>query len=128
MTLLKIIQSQALDLVLAEIIQPVTLHLTSPDSPDPELLAAITDLRRLCPLVSLCQQTDPLLAADTLIIVGDEDRGLWFNGPPLGMELAAFVSAVVVMGRRESGLPEVIKKRLADLTQPVHLEVFSTPT
>ncbi|MFQ5611636.1 MAG: hypothetical protein ACE5H9_05840 [Anaerolineae bacterium] len=128
MAILKIVRGQSLELVLSEITHPVRLLLTSPDSPEPELLNALADLRRLCPLISLVQRTDPGLEADTLAVVGETDRGLRFLGPPLGTELAALVSAVVVVGRRSARLPASFREALGSLNRPVRLEVFTTPT
>jgi hypothetical protein len=53
---------------------------------------------------------------------------LIFTGAPVGTELAALVSAIVVAGRGDSGLAPATRQALAGLRQPVHLEVFTTPT
>jgi alkyl hydroperoxide reductase subunit AhpF len=128
MAILKIIDSKQLAAVLAEIEQPVYIQLRTPDQPEPDLLDALADLQRLCPLLRLEQQTDTILEADEVTIKGAADRGLHFQGPPLGTELAALISACVVVGRRDSGLPSVIREGLASLREPVQLAVFTTPT
>jgi hypothetical protein len=55
-------------------------------------------------------------------------RELVFVGAPLGLELAALVSAIIVAGRGDSGLLPKTRQALACLQVPVHLEVFTTPT
>ena len=128
MAILKIVDSKQLALVLAEIDQPVYIQLRTPAEPEPDLLEALADLQRLCPLIKLDQQSEAALEADQVTIKGEADRGLHFQGPPLGTELAALVSACVVVGRRDSGLSPAIRQGLASLTEPVQLEVFTTPT
>lgn len=127
MALLKLIDGTPLRRVLAEITHPVTLRLASAGAPEPELLAALHDLRRLCPLVAV--STVPAeQPPDTLTVASDDGRELRFVGPPLGTELAALVSAVVVAGRQNANLPSKIKQGLAELNRPLHIDVFTTPT
>jgi hypothetical protein len=66
--------------------------------------------------------------ADRVTVQGAAPQELVFAGPPAGTELAALVSAIVVAGRGDSGLSPHIRQSLAELSQAVHLEVFTTPT
>ncbi len=54
--------------------------------------------------------------------------GIRFYGIPAGYEFATLLDAILSVSRGESGLSEETKEKLKAITQPVHLQVFVTPT
>lgn len=63
-----------------------------------------------------------------IAIVGDKDYGIRFYGIPSGYEFSSLVEDIKMVGEGESGLSPKTKEFLQGLTQPVHLQVFVTPT
>ncbi len=63
-----------------------------------------------------------------LAVVGKEDYGIRFFGVPAGYEFTSLLDAVMLAGRGDSGLSEDSRKRLAAVTEPTNIQVFSTPT
>ena len=63
-----------------------------------------------------------------MIIRAENGRTLRFVGPPLGAEIAAMVSAVVVAGQGYAGLSAATQAALTRLTSPVHVQIFTTPS
>jgi alkyl hydroperoxide reductase subunit AhpF len=127
MSLLKIYQGQALQMALNEINSPVAVTYLAVDQPESDTVAALADLIALTPHLSMTTPQEHVGEADRVIIRGVQGRELVFVGAPLGTELAALVSAIVVTGRGDSGLTVQTRQTLADLGSPVHLEVFTTP-
>ncbi len=71
--------------------------------------------------------------APSLVIAakdGEEirDVGVRYSGIPAGHEFSSFIHSLILVSGRESGLNEATRDFLAKLTQPVHLQVFVTPT
>ena len=128
MSLLKIYQGRALQAALQEIVSPVQVDYMTLDRPEPDLLAALDDLKDLTPHLLTSVKQDSTLEVDRLVVHAENGRELIFVGAPLGLELSALVSAIVVAGRNDSGLSPETREALADLPAPVHLEVFTTPT
>jgi glutaredoxin-like protein len=62
------------------------------------------------------------------IVVGRKDYGIRFYGIPSGYEFNSLVGAILDVSRGESGLSQKTKDALKVLDQPVHLQVFVTPT
>jgi len=58
----------------------------------------------------------------------DRDHGIRYYGVPAGYEFGALVSDIFDVSRGESGLSAQSKAMLAQLQEPLHLQVFSTPT
>lgn len=56
------------------------------------------------------------------------DYGIRFFGIPSGYEFTSIIEDIVDVSKGESGLSAKTKKALAELTQPVHFQVFVTPT
>lgn len=61
-------------------------------------------------------------------VVGKKDYGIRFYGMPSGYEFNSLVGAVIDVSKGESGLSKKTKEAVRDLDQPVHLQVFVTPT
>lgn len=57
-----------------------------------------------------------------------KDYGIRFYGIPAGYEFTTLVEDVMMVARGETGLTSASKQQLAQLAQPVHLQVFVTPT
>ncbi len=62
------------------------------------------------------------------VVRDGKDYGIRFYGIPAGYEFATLLDAIISVSRGESGLGEQSKEKLAKVTQPLHLEVFVTPT
>ena len=62
------------------------------------------------------------------VVRNGKDCGIRFYGIPAGYEFATLLDAIVGVSAGDSGLSEESKKRIAAISQPVHLEVFVTPT
>ena len=67
------------------------------------------------------------------ILVGrDGDRqldyGIRYKGIPAGHEFTSVINDILLVSQRESNLSEETRKFLSELDQPVHLQVFVTPT
>ena len=61
---------------------------------------------------------------------GDEpkDYGIRYYGIPSGYEFSSLIEDIMMISLGESGLSEATKLQLKDLTKPVHIQVFVTPT
>jgi glutaredoxin-like protein len=57
-----------------------------------------------------------------------KDYGIRFYGLPAGYEFATLLDAILNVSRGDSGLKPENREKLGTISQPVHLEVFVTPT
>ena len=57
-----------------------------------------------------------------------KDYGIRFYGLPAGYEFSTLLDAIVSVSKADSGLGAESKEKLTQVTYPVHLEVFVTPT
>lgn len=65
------------------------------------------------------------------IVADGEDAknyGIRFYGIPSGYEFSTLIEDIVMVSSRESGLSSAVKTELAKLSEPLHLQVFVTPT
>jgi alkyl hydroperoxide reductase subunit AhpF len=62
------------------------------------------------------------------VLGADKDYGIRMYGLPSGYEFGTLVDAVLDVSAGDSGLGEATRAALTELQQPVHLQVFSTPT
>jgi alkyl hydroperoxide reductase subunit AhpF len=62
------------------------------------------------------------------VLGADKDYGIRMYGLPSGYEFGTMVDAILDVSAGDSGLAEDTRTALRDLRQPVHLQVFSTPT
>jgi len=72
-------------------------------------------------------------AAPTIVMAGVGEQGLIdygvrLKGIPSGHEFATLVNDLVLVSKGDSGLSGATREFLRTLTQPVHLQVFVTPT
>ncbi|HSQ16551.1 MAG TPA: glutaredoxin, partial [Anaerolineales bacterium] len=56
------------------------------------------------------------------------DYGIRYAGIPSGYEFSSLIQSLVLVSGRDSGLAPETRQALADLKQPVLLQVFVTPT
>jgi glutaredoxin-like protein len=71
--------------------------------------------------------------APVLVIAGHDgaatvDYGIRILGIPAGYEFTSLIRDVILVSGRDSGLSEQTRRYLKELKQPVHLQVFVTPT
>lgn len=57
-----------------------------------------------------------------------KNLGVHFSGMPSGYEFSTLINDILAVSRRDSGLSETTREFLKQLDQPVHLQVFVTPT
>jgi glutaredoxin-like protein len=62
------------------------------------------------------------------VVRNGKDFGIRFYGIPAGYEFATLLDAIVSVSTGTSGLDEKSKEKIATIAQPLHLEVFVTPT
>lgn len=63
-----------------------------------------------------------------IAVVGERDYGVRFYGIPSGYEFVSLLEAIKTVATGESGLSEATKEALAEIGEPVHFQVFVTPT
>jgi glutaredoxin-like protein len=63
-----------------------------------------------------------------ITIIGTKDYGIRFYGIPSGYEFMSLFEDIIDVSRGESGLLEPTKTALTQLKEPVHIQVFVTPT
>ncbi len=63
-----------------------------------------------------------------IAVVGEKDYGVRLFGIPAGYEFAALLEDIKMVSSGESGLSDATREALAEIDQPVHLQVFVTPT
>ncbi len=59
---------------------------------------------------------------------GEKDYGIRFYGIPSGYEFTSLIEDIIDVSTGESGLQPQTKMALAEITKPVHMQVFVTPT
>ena len=63
-----------------------------------------------------------------IVVEGAKDYGIRFFGIPMGYEFSNLIDAMLVASSVEPKLSAGTLERLQELTEPVHLQVFATPT
>jgi glutaredoxin-like protein len=61
-------------------------------------------------------------------LVGERDYGIRFYGVPAGYEFATLLDDLVMVSNRDSMLSEGSRKKINELKDPLHIQVFVTPT
>ena len=61
-------------------------------------------------------------------VVGDEDYGIRFYGIPSGYEFSSLLESIMNVSAKDSGLSEATSAFLSGLKDPLHIQVFVTPT
>jgi len=62
------------------------------------------------------------------VIMGEEDYGIRFYGIPAGYEFTSLIHTIRMIGTSASQLDEATVQQLNALADPVHMQVFVTPT
>ena len=62
------------------------------------------------------------------VIRNSKDHGIRFYGIPAGYEFSTILDTLLAVSRGDSGLTAESKEKLATISEPLHLEVFVTPT
>ena len=62
------------------------------------------------------------------VMGAEKDYGIRVYGLPSGYEFGSLVEAILDVSSGDSGLSEPTRAALKELSQPVHVQVFSTPT
>lgn len=70
------------------------------------------------------------IPATVMMRGGDQakDYGIRYYGIPSGYEFTSVIEDILMISKGDSGLSDATKKLLKGLTQPLHLQVFVTPT
>lgn len=63
-----------------------------------------------------------------IVVEGEKDYGVRFYGIPAGYEFTSLLQAIKAVSAGESGLAPKTREALAGLKEPLHLQVFVTPT
>ncbi len=62
------------------------------------------------------------------VVMGAKDYGIRFYGIPSGYEFNTLIEDIVAVSNDAHGLPEEVLAQLAQVQEPVHMQVFITPT
>jgi glutaredoxin-like protein len=70
------------------------------------------------------------IPATVIMLGGDapKDYNIRYFGIPSGYEFSSLIEDIMMVSQGESGLSDATKAQLKDLTEPLHLQVFVTPT
>ena len=63
-----------------------------------------------------------------IVVEGEKDYGVRFYGVPAGYEFTTLIEAIKAVSAGESGLAPKTKETLAELKDPLHIQVLVTPT
>ena len=71
--------------------------------------------------------------APGIVIAANDDSivrnlGVQFSGTPSGYEFSTLINDILAVSRRDSGLSNTTREFLRQLDQPLHLQVFVTPS
>jgi glutaredoxin-like protein len=71
--------------------------------------------------------------APGIVIAAKDDAnvknlGVQFSGVPSGYEFSTLINDILAVSRRDSGLSQTTREFLKQLDQPMHLQVFVTPS
>jgi len=137
---------QQINEVFADIKEPVqVLFFGSKDNCDycneaKQLLEEVTALNDKLDLsvydmqenADMAQQFNVTNAPGIVIAAKDNEEvknfGVQFSGIPSGHEFSTLINDILIVSKRESGLDAKTREFLQNLTEPLHLQVFVTPT
>jgi glutaredoxin-like protein len=63
-----------------------------------------------------------------IVVEGEKDYGVRLYGVPAGYEFTSLIEAIKSVSAGDSGLAPKTRQALAGLKDPLHLQVFVTPT
>ena len=100
-----------------------------------QLLREVTDLSEKINLEVYNFQLDKEKVAQyrvdkipATVVEGSKDHGIRFYGIPLGYEFVPFLEAIKDVSRGGTDLTPETRAALAGIQEPIHLQVFTTPT
>jgi len=62
------------------------------------------------------------------VVMGERDYGIRFYGIPSGYEFSTLLEDIISVSKGDSGLTAGNKKKVREVHEPLHLQVFVTPT
>ncbi len=62
------------------------------------------------------------------VVMNGKDYGIRYYGIPAGYEFGSIIEDIIDVSRGDSGLSQETRAALAEITEPVHFQVFVTPT
>jgi len=63
-----------------------------------------------------------------IVVAGTKDYGVRYFGIPSGYEFTSLTEDIVAVSEGDSGLAEATRQAITEITKPVHIQVFVTPT
>lgn len=66
--------------------------------------------------------------APATVVRNGKDYGIRFYGLPAGYEFSNLLDAITAVSQGDSGLEAATREKLQAISEPVHLQVFTTPT
>lgn len=100
-----------------------------------QLLQELSELNSLVRLVvkdfvqdAAEAQADGIDKIPAIAVNGEEDYGIRFYGIPSGYEFSSLLNAILLVSTRINKLKDDTVAFLKELKEPVHLQVFVTPT
>ena len=127
--------------ILADITTPVTLKVFTREADcqyckeTRELVEEVAALSDNISVEVYDFEADKLAASElgidkvpAVAVVGAKDYGVRLYGIPSGYEFGTLIEDIKMVSAGESGLSEATREMVAGLTQPVRIQVFTTPT
>lgn len=68
------------------------------------------------------------IPAIVLLDSSDKDYGIRYYGIPSGYEFSSLLEGILLLGTGEHGFSEQVVEQIKQIKDPVHLQVFVTPT
>jgi len=62
------------------------------------------------------------------VVAGDQDYGIRYFGIPAGYEFSALIENIMFVSKGQTDLSDNTRQQLNDLSKPIHIQVFVTPT
>ncbi|MFH1086253.1 MAG: hypothetical protein V1772_10885 [Chloroflexota bacterium] len=103
-----------------------------------ETTQILQEVASLSPLISVTTYnfvTDKAVAEQygvdkipATVVMTDVDYGIRFYGIPSGYEFTSLIEDIVAVSKGESGLSSETLQAIAAIEQPIHMQVFVTPT
>ncbi len=69
-----------------------------------------------------------IVRAPATVVMNGKDYGIRYYGIPAGYEFGSLIEDILDVSKGESGLTPATKAALAKVAEPVHFQVFVTPT
>ena len=66
--------------------------------------------------------------APAIAVVGETDTGIRFYGVPDGHELVSLAESILLVASGDAGLSDESCAAIAEVTEPIDIQVFVTPT